>query len=101
MAVEIGGDGLQLETVKSAQPFAYAIVLGLTEGTIEFGAIAGGENHRFVDARLLRQAAQRRDNDIRTKGDLLADTYRSGFVIQSKGEQRHQILFRKAKNFKF
>ena len=79
----------QFQTVEFGQPAVDLRALGAMQGAVNFGAVAGGEDDRFVNAGALGQTAQRSDHDIRTESDAFAHINRRRFVIETDREQCH------------
>src|SRR5674476_147934 len=75
----------------------HAVILGHPEqrfvrllgGTVELGAVAGGEDRRLPHQLGLGQFAQRRFQFFGVKHHLLADRERSGVVVQAEGVKLH------------
>ena len=57
---------------------------------VDFGAIAGGQDRRFLDRAARRQIMQRRLQALSRKRHLLADGERRGLVVDAKGEKQHK-----------
>ncbi len=57
--VKMAGDGIDIDTVKLAEPFHQCPVTHLRDGTIQLGAVTGRQNSRFAHPRQVCQLAQR------------------------------------------
>ena len=54
--------------------------------TIDFGAIAGRDDRRFLDRVAVDQITQRLDHIFGMKNHLLAQRQRRGFVVDAESE---------------
>ena len=86
VVVQVGGHAVPRQAVKVAEPLPHPrLGLGSHDG-VDLGAVASGQNQRFLNPRLLAQATQRPGDDIGPEGQALADLDRRGLVIQPQGE---------------
>ena len=86
MVVEIGGNRLQLQAVKVADPVLDRIHGDvLLDAAVDLGAVAGGQDHRLADPFPLGERTQRAGDNVRTEGEPLADSHRRGLVIEAHG----------------
>ena len=85
-----GGEHLaRLQRVEPLQPVQHLLPLPLLQAAIELGAVAGGDDHRLADARLLHQLTQGAIDAVRAKGDPLPQGDTGGVVVDSEGKQTH------------
>ena len=85
MAVEVWPHLLCFKTMKVSEPLfntGTAIIIG---STVNLRAVAGREDHGFVDPGLFVQTSQGSHDDVRPKSKALANIDGSSFVIEADG----------------
>ena len=83
VGVEEGVDPLVLDAVKAAEPVANRLLAPIFDGAVEFGAVAGGHDHRFMHTLASPQVAQCPGNDVWPEGEALAHLDRGRLVVES------------------
>ena len=85
-----GGDHLaRLQLVEPLQPAQHLLPLPLLQAAVQLGSIAGGDDHRLADTRLLHQLTQGAIDAVRAKCDPFPQGDTGGVVVDSEGKQTH------------
>ena len=74
------------------QPFLRHVLRACRYAYVKLGAIAGGKDHRFVDAGLVRKLTQCGVGGILVKRHLLAQADRRGEMVEPEGDELHDVM---------
>jgi hypothetical protein len=73
------------------QPGLQALTPAVAGHHIKLGAIAGGQQHRLIDAIEIHELMQRARNLVSREDDLLANFDRCRVMVQPEYLQRHNV----------
>ena len=80
----------RVQPVELLQPAQHLLLPLLFEIAIEFGPVAGGDDHRLADTGLAHQLTQGAIDAVRAKGDPFPQGDTGGVVVDSEGKQTHE-----------
>jgi hypothetical protein len=80
------------QTMVAIQPFLRHVLGACRYADVKLGAIAGGKDHRFIDAGLECQFSQCGVGGIFVKRHLFAQANRRGEMVEPEGDELHDVM---------